>query len=131
MTRDDSPKGMPGVTLIPLSKLEGPVTGYETIMLKITVPAGTLIGRHTHPANVCSVLVVEIGKPLVSQLIIHGAQPSISYNATRGVTLRLLLRRIRAAWPISPPSSRPISLPLKARPASCSWRTTQVANASS
>jgi hypothetical protein len=127
MTRDDSPKGMPGVTLIPLSKLEGPVTGYETIMLKITVPAGTLMGRHTHPANVCSVLVVEIGKPLVSQLIIHGAQP----NATRGVTLRLLLRRIRAAWPISPPSSRPISLPLKARPASCSWRTTQVANASS
>jgi hypothetical protein len=44
-TRDDAPKGMPGVTLIPLSKLEGPVTGYETVRLKITVPAGTLVGR--------------------------------------------------------------------------------------
>jgi quercetin dioxygenase-like cupin family protein len=111
MTRDDAPKGMPGVTLPPLSKLEGPATGYETVMLKITVPAGTLIGRHTHPgientyvlegsgelmiegspsrhlqagdafqvppgavhsvqigdtpASVCSVLVVEMGKPLV------------------------------------------------------------------
>jgi quercetin dioxygenase-like cupin family protein len=49
MTRDDAPKGMPGVTLIPLSKLEGPVTGYETVIFKTTVPAGTLIGRHTHP----------------------------------------------------------------------------------
>jgi hypothetical protein len=29
MTRDDAPKGMPGVTLTPLSKLEGPATGYE------------------------------------------------------------------------------------------------------
>jgi quercetin dioxygenase-like cupin family protein len=112
MTREDAPKGMPGVTLIPMSKLAGPVAGYETIMLEITVPAGTLIGRHTHPgientyvldgsgeltieglpsrdlqagdafqvpagtvhsvqigdtdARVCSVLVVETGKPLVS-----------------------------------------------------------------
>jgi hypothetical protein len=48
MTGDDAPKGMPGVTLIPLRKLGGPATDYETIMVEITVPAGTLIGRHTH-----------------------------------------------------------------------------------
>jgi len=47
VTRDDAPKGMPGVTLIPLSKFQSPVTGYEAIMVEITVPAGTLIGCHT------------------------------------------------------------------------------------
>jgi quercetin dioxygenase-like cupin family protein len=87
------------------------VTGYETIIVEITVPARMLIGRHTHPgiekltslraraslmiegnpsrhlqtgdafqvpqgtvhsvqigdtpARICSVLVVEKGKPLV------------------------------------------------------------------
>ena len=101
---------MPGVNLRVLSKIDGPVEGFETVIVEIDVPAGLVVGRHSHPgvettyvlegsgeltidgdatrvvargeafqvplgrihtkigekdAKVCSVLVVEKGKPLV------------------------------------------------------------------
>lgn len=111
MSEATSPKAMPGVNLRVLSKIDGPVEGFETVIVEIDVPAGLVVGRHSHPgvettyilegsgeltidgdatrvvargeafqvplgrihtvkigekdAKVCSVLVVEKGKPLV------------------------------------------------------------------
>jgi quercetin dioxygenase-like cupin family protein len=108
----DPPKAMPGVSLRVLSKIDGPVDGFETVIVEIDVRAGLVVGRHSHPgvettyvlegsgeltidgeasrvvargeafqipfgrihtvkisekdAKVCSVLVVEKGKPLVT-----------------------------------------------------------------
>jgi len=111
MSEESPPKAMPGVNLRVLSKIDGPAEGFETVIVEINVPAGLVVGRHSHPgvettyvlegsgeltidgeasrvvargeafqvpvgrihtikigdkdAKVCSVLVVEKGKPLV------------------------------------------------------------------
>jgi quercetin dioxygenase-like cupin family protein len=111
MSEIQAPKAVPGVSLRVLSKIDGPVDGFETVIVEIDVPAGFVVGRHSHPgvettyvldgtgeltidgeasrvvargeafqvpsgrihtvkigdkdAKVCSVLVVEKGKPLV------------------------------------------------------------------
>lgn len=39
----------PGVSLKVLHKMEGPVPGYEVVMVQIEVAAGTLVPPHTHP----------------------------------------------------------------------------------
>ena len=44
------PKAMPGVSLRVLSKIDDPVDGFETVIVEIEVPAGTVVGRHSHPS---------------------------------------------------------------------------------
>lgn len=111
MSEESPTKAMTGVNLRVLNKIDGPVEGFETVIVEIDVPADLVIGRHSHPgvettyvlegsgeltvdgeasrvvargeafqvplgrihsvkigdkdAKVCSVLVVEKGKPLV------------------------------------------------------------------
>jgi quercetin dioxygenase-like cupin family protein len=111
MSEESPPKALSGVNLRVLSKIDGPVEGFETVIVEIDIPAGLVVGRHSHPgvetiyvlqgsgeltidgessrvvargeafqvplgrihtvriddkdAKVCSVLVVEKGKPLV------------------------------------------------------------------
>jgi quercetin dioxygenase-like cupin family protein len=40
---------LPGVSLTVLRRMDGPVDGYETVMVEIAIPAGTLVPPHTHP----------------------------------------------------------------------------------
>jgi quercetin dioxygenase-like cupin family protein len=40
---------LPGVSLTVLRRMDGPVDGYETVMVDIVIPAGTLVPPHTHP----------------------------------------------------------------------------------
>ena len=40
---------MPGVTRKILSQIDGPVPGYATIVMEVTIAKGTTIARHTHP----------------------------------------------------------------------------------
>lgn len=42
-------KSMPGVSMRVLAKSEGPMPGYETVVTELNVPAGTAVGRHSHP----------------------------------------------------------------------------------
>ena len=49
MTDSSPPKAMPGVSLRLLNRVDGPIEGYETVMVEIQIPAGTLVGRHSHP----------------------------------------------------------------------------------
>ena len=58
MTDSNPPKAMPGVSLRVLNKVDGPVEGYETVIVEIQVPAGTPVGRHSHP-GVESTYVIE------------------------------------------------------------------------
>jgi quercetin dioxygenase-like cupin family protein len=32
-----------------LSQMDGPVPGYVTVVVEVTIDPGTLVGRHTHP----------------------------------------------------------------------------------
>jgi quercetin dioxygenase-like cupin family protein len=49
MTDSNPPKAMPGVSLRVLNKVDGPIAGYETVMVELEIPAGTFVGRHSHP----------------------------------------------------------------------------------
>ncbi len=39
----------PGITRKVLSRLDGPVSGYVTLLVEVEIKAGTTTGRHTHP----------------------------------------------------------------------------------
>ncbi len=39
----------PGLKRTILSRVDGPVDGYETIEAKVEAPAGSVIAKHTHP----------------------------------------------------------------------------------
>jgi quercetin dioxygenase-like cupin family protein len=49
---------LPGVSLTVLRRMDGPADGYETVMVEIAIPAGTLVPPHTHP-GVESTFVLE------------------------------------------------------------------------
>ncbi len=49
MSEKSPPKAMPGVNLRVLSKIDGPTEGFETVIVEINVPAGLVVGRHSHP----------------------------------------------------------------------------------
>ena len=38
-----------GVSLTVVRRTDGPLDGYETVMVEIVTPAGTLVPPHTHP----------------------------------------------------------------------------------
>jgi quercetin dioxygenase-like cupin family protein len=45
---DAGAAGAPGLKRAILSRTDGPAAGYETIEARVEIPAGSLIGRHTH-----------------------------------------------------------------------------------
>ena len=61
---------LPGVLLKVLQQMDGPVSGYMTVIVEIEVAAGTLVARHIHP-GIESTYVMEGG----GELMIEG-QPS-------------------------------------------------------
>jgi quercetin dioxygenase-like cupin family protein len=55
---DMDAKPLPGVSLKVLQQMDGPMPGYVTVVVKLEVAAGTVVGRHTHP-GIESTYVVE------------------------------------------------------------------------
>jgi quercetin dioxygenase-like cupin family protein len=49
MTDSNPPKAIAGVSLRVLNKVDGPIEGYETVVVELQIPAGTFVGRHSHP----------------------------------------------------------------------------------
>ncbi len=45
---DADAQGAAGLKRTILSRTDGPAAGYETIEARVEIPAGSLIGRHTH-----------------------------------------------------------------------------------
>src|SRR4029077_11156238 len=43
------PATTPGVTRKILSQMDGPASGYVTLLVEATIEAGGTVGRHTHP----------------------------------------------------------------------------------
>lgn len=41
--------GTPGVSRKVLSQIDGPVPGYTTLVVEVTIEPGVVVGRHTHP----------------------------------------------------------------------------------
>ena len=60
------PAAAGGVTRKILSQSDGPVPGYETVLVEATVEAGVAVGRHTHP-GIESAYVLEGGFELPIQ----------------------------------------------------------------
>src|SRR5262245_25022277 len=56
----------PGVTRKILSQSDGPVAGYETLLVEAEIEAGVAVGRHTHP-GIESAFVLEGGFELPIQ----------------------------------------------------------------
>ena len=44
-----APPPTPGFTRKLLSKIDGPMAGYETLVMEVEIGPGVLIPRHTHP----------------------------------------------------------------------------------
>jgi hypothetical protein len=68
MTDSNPPKAMPGVSLRVLNKVNGPIEGYEPVIVEIKVSAGTLVGRHSHP-GIESTYIVEGSGELTGKLL--------------------------------------------------------------
>jgi quercetin dioxygenase-like cupin family protein len=49
---------LPGVSLKVLNKIDGPMPGYEVVIVQIDIAPGTLVPPHTHP-GVESTFVLE------------------------------------------------------------------------
>src|ERR1700687_4836347 len=62
-----------GVTRKILSQIDGPVPGYTTIVMDVTIEPGVTVARHTHP-GIESSYVMEGGG---GQLPIEGRPPRI------------------------------------------------------
>ena len=67
-----APAPTPGLKRKILSKIDGPMAGYETVIAEVEIDAGVMIARHTHP-GIESGYVVEgaidlpvQGRPTVS-----------------------------------------------------------------
>jgi len=60
------PAASGGVTRKILSRTDGPVAGYETVLVEAEIEAGVAVGRHTHP-GVESAFVLEGGFELPIQ----------------------------------------------------------------
>jgi quercetin dioxygenase-like cupin family protein len=58
--------GTAGVTRKILSQTDGPVPGYETLLVEATIESGVTVARHTHP-GVESTYVIEGGFELPIQ----------------------------------------------------------------
>src|SRR5215510_16480694 len=54
------PATTPGVTRKILSQMDGPTSGYVTLLVEAEIEAGVAVGRHTHP-GVESAYVLEGG----------------------------------------------------------------------
>jgi hypothetical protein len=52
MTDSNPPKSMPSVSLRLLNKIDGPIEGYETVIVEIQVPAGALVGPHSRRRDI-------------------------------------------------------------------------------
>jgi quercetin dioxygenase-like cupin family protein len=61
-----APPAAGGVTRKVLSQMDGPASGYETLLVEATIEAGVAVGRHTHP-GVESAYVLEGGFELPIQ----------------------------------------------------------------
>jgi quercetin dioxygenase-like cupin family protein len=61
-----APAATGGVTRKILSKTDGPMAGYETLLVEATIEAGVSVGRHTHP-GIESAYVLEGGFELPVQ----------------------------------------------------------------
>ena len=59
-----------GVSLQVLQRIDGPVDGYETVMVEIKIPAGTLVPPHTHPGVESTFLLEGTG-----ELHVEGRSP--------------------------------------------------------
>ena len=44
-----APPAVPGVTRKILSQIDGPMPGYTTIVMDVSIAKGTAVARHTHP----------------------------------------------------------------------------------
>ncbi len=62
------PPAVPGVTRKILTQMDGPSPGYVTIMMDVTIDAGTKIPRHTHPGIESSyILEGDVDLPVQGQ----------------------------------------------------------------
>jgi len=72
------PATTPGVTRKILSQMDGPASGYVTLLVEATIEAGVTVGRHTHP-GIESAYVLEGGFELPIQ-----GQPTRTIKAGDG-----------------------------------------------
>jgi quercetin dioxygenase-like cupin family protein len=56
----NQPAAVTGVTRKVLSQVDGPVPGYTTVAMEVTIEPGVSIARHTHP-GIESTFVMESG----------------------------------------------------------------------
>ena len=72
------PAATSGVTRKILSQMDGPTSGYVTVLVEATIEAGVLVARHTHP-GIESAYVLEGGLELPVQ-----GQPTRTIKAGDG-----------------------------------------------
>jgi quercetin dioxygenase-like cupin family protein len=89
MTDSNPPKAMPGVSLRVLNKVDGPIEGYETVMVEIQIPAGTLVGRHSHPGIESTYIIGGSGELTVDGQDGRLLQPGDAFQVSAGTVHRV------------------------------------------
>ena len=73
-----APAATPGLNRKLLSRMDGPMAGYETVTMEVEIEANVMVGRHTHPG-------IEMGYTLEGDAVLSvEGQPDL--KMTPGVT---------------------------------------------
>src|SRR5271166_2575131 len=72
---------LPGVSLKVLRRMDGPVDGYETVMVEIAIPEGTLVPPHTHPGVESTFVLEGTGELHVDGMPSVSLSPGDSFQA--------------------------------------------------
>jgi len=63
-----APAATPGLNRKLLSRMDGPMAGYETVTMEVEIDANVMIGRHTHPGIEAGYVVSgEVELPIEGQ----------------------------------------------------------------
>jgi quercetin dioxygenase-like cupin family protein len=119
------PKPMlPGISLKILQRMDGRVSGYETVIVEIEVESGTVVPCHTHP-GIESTYVVEgeAGPSIDGQSDCRRLKPGEAFQVPPGVVHRVAIgdRRAKACSTLVLEKGKPLVSPVEQLPTDRFW----------
>ena len=71
---------LPGVSMKVLQRSDGPLPGFETIIIELQIDAGTVVGRHAHPGIESTYVVEGTAELLVDGQPARALQPGDAFQ---------------------------------------------------
>ena len=105
---------LPGVSLKILQKSDGPLPGYETVIVEIEVEGGVTVGRHTHPGIESTYVIEGSGELTVEGEPSRMLSPGQAFQVPPGVvhSVKIGDRKARVCSTLTVEKGKPLVSPL-------------------